>query len=520
MEYYRYQSFEFYSPVDLNSVRKSKPQSVLTLIDDIYEVYYRLSQPGQVFDIQELQNRTFLAGGSGERDLKDTRRLYKDALSLAVASLLRVLVWREKEIDCAANLCRTAGCEHAVLAAKHPVDTGARLLLGSTSSVFDAIGATYPIYISHPISRPRRDRQKGRIWPPFVKDLDEVVRRIAQKPVGNRHVTPMMPTAIDEFRIFDDGVYLHPYLTPRWPIPEDDLLYTRPSAPEKVRPYADYDDYERRELLSIFDPPIDSTGRRAGLPLSDPEVSGVLRTLKEAVRLQMAGRDHLLVRQCPGFFLYRPLHGEFEFSSGVDSELNTFDWIRDYQPVAKGDRRRRIAFVHDNQDAVGLFKPTRSGETGRKQYRYAVRQISSAIYTYARELASRTNTRPPREPDKAIVAAALQTSWDVDEVVKELHDCMFPVAKEGPIGGEQPLSWDQTREGLKEIIQKEKIKALSGGAEEAVRYSFSGDKPQYEFTTPGKPPDTYIDVVTGLDTTQKRRLNAADRARAFFGKEP
>ncbi len=53
-EYYRTETYEFYSPVDGETVRLSKPRTILTLIDDIYEVYYRLSQAGQVFDIREL----------------------------------------------------------------------------------------------------------------------------------------------------------------------------------------------------------------------------------------------------------------------------------------------------------------------------------------------------------------------------------------------------------------------------------------------------------------------------------
>lgn len=174
LEYYRNGTYEYYSPVDCGSVRQSGPLSTLTVIDDVYEMYFRLAQRGQVFDIQALQQRSFPPGGSSSRDPKDLRRLYKDALGLVIGSLLRVLVWREKEIACAANLCRTVNCQHAVLAAKHPVEIGARLLLGATSSRFAKLGETYAVYVSHPISRPRRDRLRTEDWPPFVKHLDSV----------------------------------------------------------------------------------------------------------------------------------------------------------------------------------------------------------------------------------------------------------------------------------------------------------------------------------------------------------
>ncbi|MCK4625999.1 MAG: hypothetical protein KAV00_11855 [Phycisphaerae bacterium] len=518
LEYYCNETYEFYSPVNCNTIKESKLRCALTLIDDIHEVYYRLSQPGQVFGIQELVERTFPPGSSGRPDSNDLRQLYKDSLGVAVGSLLRVLVWREKEIQCGANLCRTVDCEHSVLAIKHPVSTGARMLLGSTSSEFEQLGITYPIYISHPISRPRRERLSQGVWPPFVDDLDAVVACLSSEPVEKCHIVPIMPTAIDEFRILDDGTYLHPCLTPRWPIHKcDELLYSRPEAPEKDRAFADDEDYEARGLSTIFDPPINSSGRRIGLPLSDPEVSGILRTLKESIRLQMAGRDHLLVRQCPGFFLYRSLYDEFEFSGGVASEINTFDKTREYAPSLPGGKKRRVVFIHDKKDAVGLFTQKEDGN-----FPDAVHQAKAALQSETYSLAQ--NSDPKRKSPSVLsdktVAEAFQGMGDPEEVAKLIHDEMSPPVKEGNIGVEpQSLNWDATKSILKQIVERERVKAFSSDISQKVCYTYSQDKVEWPWpVTTDDSPDTHVDVVEGLDNTPSRRDAAAIRAKEFFAK--
>lgn len=520
LAYYRGGTYEYYSPVDWNKVTGPKPVSALTLIDDIYDIYYRLSQVGQVFDIRALQERVFPKGGEHERDPKDLRGLYKDALGLVIGSLFRVLVWRGKEIAFTANLCRTLECEHSVLAAKHPIETGARLLLGSTSKKLGDLGETYPVYVSHPISRPRREKLSGGVWPPFVDHLDEVVDGLSKKAVKTRHITPIMPTAIDEFRILDDGTYLQPHLTPRWRLPQTDLLYTQPKAPKNENPFQDYEDYERRGLSSIFDPPIDSTGRRVGLPLSDAEVSGLLRALKESIRLQMAGRDHLLVTQCPGLFLYRPLYGEFGFSSGVSSELNTFFLDREYAASVSGGVPGKVAFVHDNQDAIGLFKLKRNKRTEKDEYHFSVINAVTELHQVGNGITKDLGMgpKPCTAPEPATVATALRTGGDAEEAVKLIYNEMFPPEQEGSIGSEQaPPSWETAKEALKAKVQFQRMAALAGNMGDSISYTFSEDDVKY--TSPkgqGDDSDTYVDVIMGLETTKGRCINAAKRAREFF----
>jgi hypothetical protein len=526
LEYYRYETYEFYSPINFAALQKTPPIAILTLIEDIYEIYYRLSQPGQVFDIQELVERTF-PPSDRRPESKDLRRLYKDSLSVAIGSLLRVLVWREKEIACGANVAGMVGCGHSVLAVKHPVETGARLLLGSTSVDFDNVGPTYQVYVSHPISRSRRDRLSQGAWPIFVQNLEHVVTSLAADKVDGQQVLPIMPTAIDEYRLFDDGTYLHPFLTPRWPIQSGhELLYSQPSAPEPIRPFSGYEDYESRGIASIFDPPLDSTGRRVGLPLSDPEVSGVLRTLKESIRLQMAGRDHLLVRQCPGFFLYRPLYGEFEFSGGVTSEIHTFHGIREHVPLKAP---RQLVFIHDLVDVQGLFKADKDGK-----YPDTVRQAQSAVYNTAYKYlkGNTTKTKNPKHPSEEKVAVALQCPGDLVDVTRKIHDEMFQSGAEGSIGAELPVIWEQTGDHLVKAVEREQIKALCSDIANKMVYSYSKEKVLATRTAEKDDPadkspdsadtlpiDTYVDVVEGLDSSGERRKNAATRATNFFAQD-
>ncbi|MFW6107014.1 MAG: hypothetical protein ACOC8H_02535 [bacterium] len=515
-EYYRGETYEFYSPVNCDDLKESCPAGALTLIDDIFDIYYRLSQPGQVFDIQELIERTFPITRSGQRDPKDLRRLYKDALGVVIGSLLRLLTWREKEIECAANVTRMIGSEHAVLASKHPVETGARLLLGSNSSAVTGLGASYPVYVSHPISRPRRDRLNDGQWPSFVADLDAVVDDLAYAADSSVHIVPIMPTAIDEFRLLDDGTYLHPRLTPRWPLQKGPLLYSLPKPPAGRADFRDHVDYEERGLPLVFDPPVDQSGRRVGLPLSDPEVSGMMRNLRESIRLQMAGRDHLLVRQCPGFFLYRPLYGEYEFSGGVASEIHTYDQIRKYTGGGADAKKRHVAFIHDVEDATGLFSKRTEG--AQTLYPYPVHQASGALHSEVSRLVdeSEVQTRRPHPPEDATVSAALTDFGDSGEIGKELHEQMFPAPKPGSIGSEEPLDWNHTKKCVQDTVRHERVKALSSDIGRNVQYAFSDGVKRHKFLIGDDKCDTWLEVVQGLDKKEEQRKETAARTRKFF----
>ena len=513
LEYYRFETYEFYSPVDLEEMRKEPPENILTLIDDIYDVYYRLSRAGQVFDIRRLRDLAFPPSESTSRDSKNLRKLYKDSFNLVLGSLLRILVWREKEISAGANLAGALGCRHQILAIKHPVETGVRLLLGDSSKGLGGLGKSYPVYISHPISRARREKSWQDTWPTFVEDLDEVVTALRNANGGDSHVVPIMPTAIDEFRLLDDGTYLQPHLTRRWKLGEGEYLYCRPEAPEGMKGFDNHQDYETRGLSKIFDPPIDSSGRCVGLPLPDAELSGMLRLLRESIRLQLSGRDHLLVRQCPGLFLYRPLYAKHEFSSGVSAEMITFRKTRGYETSGNGTTTRRIALIHDCTDVEGFFGKKENGD-----FRDTVTAASHAIVELVTKLTREAHAvEPALEPQPNDVAAALKIHGDPLTEIQKLYDKMSGTGSSGTLGVSEPVEWDRISNDLTNTIMAKKLTALAGDVDERLLYKYyQGNNLVFEHRNSSQgTADSYVEIVENINRAEIRK-QPAERVKRFF----
>ena len=217
--YYRKETYEFYCPADPKVLveQQSKGKlptdgAILTLIDDIFDVYVRLTSHRHVFSIQELVDGELQSNKGTEAER------YKNAIALVIQCLIRILEWRESEIQAATSLAAMLGWSSSVLAVKHPVETGVRILLGEASHEF-GLGHSFPVYLSHPISAPRRENAKTGNWPPFLGEFDHFVRNVRKCTEQDIHVVPVMPTAIDEYRFLKDGGKLLPRLAPRWPLP-------------------------------------------------------------------------------------------------------------------------------------------------------------------------------------------------------------------------------------------------------------------------------------------------------------
>jgi len=365
--YYRFETNEFYCPADSELIRGLQRSGVLppsfsflTIIDDIYDLYHCLSMPGEVFDIERIAKSELLNNEGRESDR------YLRALDYVIKNLIRVLEWRESEIQACSSLAAAVESRCDVLAVKHPTETGVRILLGEDGERF-GLGRTLPVYISHPISIPRSTRAARGSWPPFVIELGSFIKEIRiQEATGNFHIAPIMPTSIDEARILRDGERYLPKLSARWPLPDqaseepEELLFSG------VTTQARYESYETDNLQRIFDPPLDMNLKHVGLPncdektkgilIGDPEVSGMLRTLDGLIRLQMANRDHLLVRQCPGFLLFRPLFNDpADYTKGVRSEIREQNRLRRIEDPEK-TYHRPMAFIHCKSDLERAFK--------------------------------------------------------------------------------------------------------------------------------------------------------------------
>ena len=501
--YYRYETYEFFSPVDTEAITAHPPHGVLTLIDDVYDAYYRLSQAGQVFDIKVNISRLAKGTKKRHREPGDLSALYKDALNTTIDSLLRVLAWREKEIGTAAILARAAQAPSgaSVLAVKHHVATAARLVLGKASQDL-GWGQSYPVYISHPITRPREENVKTDQWPGLVAELDDVIERLGSDPVGECHVIPIRPTAIDEFRLLRDGEHLIPRLKARWPLPHGELLYSCPNG------FDSYDEFERRGIASIFDPPINDAGRRIGIPLTDDEISGMLRTLELAVRLQMAGRDHLLVRQCPGLFLYRPTCGEHKFSGGVTTEIENFEGILKHVDKVQ----RRIAFMHDAEDAKELFKGN------QVHVQVAAGRVCETVQRINDDEGKQIQVIHPDIKDMTEALALLQKP--TSSLCDSLLTSMYAPNQDSAIGTTRPLPLESVRDRMLSTIANERTKLLTSALlNDPWKYTFHiGEGCIYTSQHPegGVPRNVAIDVVQDLNNDPQTRIYAIDRAREFF----
>lgn len=455
LTYYRDETYEFYCPVDLKFVAdlvvsKKMPKlgGILTLIDDIYDVYYRLSLDGHVFSIRRLVE-THLP-----KDLPSEAARYREAMGLVVQSLIRVLEWRESEIQSAYALAAALGTTAFTLAVKHPIETGARLLLGDAGTQF-GLGRTFPVYVSHPISVPRQQEAQVGHWPSFVAELQEFVQLVSEGAPDGFSVVPIMPTAIDEFRLLSDGKALLPKLASRWPIPgkTEELLYCA------ADPHDSYDEYEQCCLQKIFDPPVDGNGRRAGLPNADdrvngmirgdPKVSGMLKTLELVIRLQMANRDHLLVRQCPGLLLYRPTAMGGRFTGGVRSEIREHHRLRRFVvPVNKWGRP--LVAVHSGADLKQMYQKRPDERNG------FVRDAKHSLLRAAEDILKPRGLRPGGVPDD-LVSDLMGSPGEPD--VKPLHESLFP-AESGAIGTVDSISVDVAQEGLVSAVIEERTRQL------------------------------------------------------------
>jgi hypothetical protein len=272
-----------------------------------------------------------------------------------------------------------------------------------------------------------------------------------------------MPTAIDECRFLKDGERLLPRLGPRWPLPKKDndgnpeeLLFSAAEESDS------YEEYEADCLQKIFDPPLDREGRHVGLPncdervkgvlVGDSEVSGMLRTLEAVIRLQMANRDHLLVRQCPGFLLYRPTFEDPpRFTGGVRAE------IRDQHNLRKFDSAQRsygrpMAFVHCTHDLQRMFtSETRFTSDASHRLKEAATTI----------LSGREDTGVGTLDDQLVVRA-MTTPGDPSDHVPAIHQSLF-LTDSGAISLLEPPSLDATREKLTRTVVEERARNLCYG---------------------------------------------------------
>ena len=352
---------EFYSAIDprIFSGTSLRIRQVVILIDDIFDMYLRLRKENQVLDeavgVQHHLTRTWKALGNelpADFDADDHELL---ATEYRVRSLQFLISWRRAELVQAELLARQLGCRFVPLGVKHPAEV--------LFPLFDATEPPAPsVYVSHPISRPRRFQRDYGEWPPFVRQCNALPKALARL-----QVLPIMPTAVDELRLqqpkHEHLLVRLPHLDARWPGPDSEIgALVEPD-------FADYD--------QIFD--LDSyqvAGDDHKLALA-----GLMRGLDASIQIEVPFRDHLLVAATQHVVIFRPLYETGEFSSGVEAEINHWRDLQRTDPI-----ERRAAFIHDVRDVELALE--KSSE-GRRAELAKTGVIANSIYLISSELSER-----------------------------------------------------------------------------------------------------------------------------------
>lgn len=346
--------------------------SVITLIDDVYDMFHRLAVADQVYPLQSYITSEYRRRKHEGRSLPvDPSEQYVLAFEQVITILHRLLEWRSREMTSGDVLAARASAEHYVLAIKHAKQTAVNLIrLGNGDDSY------VPVYLSHPISRPRKQQKSdpSKEWGAFVTEFQEFVEAASELVIDSRRPIFFMPTAIDEYRFADRAAAEFPTLERRWPLIEDDtgLLYDTPGG-------LTYDAFEEDQLLEELLNPVggafnadgerlakfadsyrDVPGRLS-VPAKD-SIHGLIAGFLQQIRIQLSIRDHALVRQTGRLLLYRPLFGEGRLSGGVEGELHnwstlvqTASWFTSHgRPVTW--RTGPAVFVHDAKDLENLEK--------------------------------------------------------------------------------------------------------------------------------------------------------------------
>ncbi len=173
LTYFRHNTY--WSLIDANALREFKFDMIVTLIDDAYSVWHRISN----------------------RESRERHGVY--------IRLRDVFVWRTVEIMMADMLATVLGIRNYVVAIKHPVETFFKLMFTKLPKA----------YLSHPISHVR-DNGKA------ISEINEFARRL------RGIVVLFEPTTIDELiieRNWTNGRRTIIDRGDRWPVDNDDSEY-------------------------------------------------------------------------------------------------------------------------------------------------------------------------------------------------------------------------------------------------------------------------------------------------------
>lgn len=346
---------EFYSPPILRELltsREVKVTRVIVLIDDIYDMHARLSDPGNLYNpvkaLQEhSQHATKLTGGKnpGISDFSEDE-MASLGVEITIKNLMRLLHWRRAEMIAAEEMARNLGADLTVLAVKHEMASLTELVLNQDS---------VPVYLSHKITEPRGfNMERSRAgysneWPELTNDVNGIAATMR-----TQSVILVQPTAIDELRFKSNTQNqdrLDRYsgeLADRWPVPNGSIYSAvSPEAPNHTHMID----------ASILD--------------HDRYRHGLFGLLQHTIYDEIAFRDHLLVSCNAGLLIYRPTAIEPRISGGVEAEVA--HWAATTH--VPGRPARPAAFIHVASELLGLLRKTSKAQMERA----LIRQFSDVL---------------------------------------------------------------------------------------------------------------------------------------------
>ena len=380
LTWYDSNTSEFFSPVDVRQLDNPccSIDHVAIVIDDIFDMYCRLQQPGDLCSDMVITSKAMLLAGLRgldskvalvkpdrhfENKEKELERLTSARLRLEAKelSLGHLISWRRSEMIYAESIARALGARFTVLGAKHSIKALRELTASKT------IPRTY---LSHRISEVRRQNKNSSELPNMLGDWLPVVKEVNRLHFAFAEKKQLLinPTAIDELRFADrkqpeapsasalaedtqepkdslsatkDSVYRgreSAFLAARWELHEerDDLLWIG----------------QTRQSNRSFVPVPDEHTLMFTENLTDVDETAlsVTRSLEARIFEEVSFRDHVIVESTPHLCVYRPF-----FSPRTTEETNRVDWSGGVGPEIdhwakkfefRSEMDARVAFVH------------------------------------------------------------------------------------------------------------------------------------------------------------------------------
>lgn len=273
--FYNYRTNEYICPVSEQILKNIKPEVIITLIDDIFDIHDRLKESGHIF-----------CPSNGGSDTDDPNGLLYE--------LIRILDWRANEIMVSRHLAMELGIKHYLVAIKHEHKLLKNLIVENKETV----------YISHPITQVRNLQQLSK-----VKKANSIITEIHQFEMhASENFAAFLPTTIDEYRFKKEvkknkQVYTTTLLD-RW----DKEKYNNK--------YESMFEKNLKENVLLW--------RKRKNPKCN--LDKLLWIIAKMIEKQINVRDHFLVEQCNSLLVYRPCY-EGIASEGVIEEIEYFSLL-------------------------------------------------------------------------------------------------------------------------------------------------------------------------------------------------